>query len=57
MNDINLLINTYDIIFWIIYLLCIPTFVHIMQQESYQNDGMMRWIAKNPKKAFKRGLK
>ena len=26
----------------------------MMQQESYQNDGMIRWIGKNLKKAFKK---
>ena len=45
-----------DIIFWIIYMMQVPTMLHIMQQESYQNDGMIRWITKNPKKAFKTSL-
>jgi len=45
-----------DIIFLIIYALALPSMLHIMQQESYQNDGMYRWILKNPKKAFKRGF-
>ena len=45
----------YDIIFWIIYMMTLPDMLHIMQQESYQNDGMLRWIYKNPKRAFKRG--
>lgn len=46
----------YDIIFWIVYLMATPNMLHIMQQESYQNDGMYRWIIKNPKQAFKDGL-
>ncbi len=46
----------YDILFWIIYGLALPDMLHIMQQESYQNDGMYRWILKNPKKAFKPGF-
>ncbi len=45
-----------DICFWIIYMMTIPDMLHIMQQESYQNDGMLRWIYKNPKKAFKKGI-
>ncbi len=44
------LINT---IFWVLYMFQVPTMLHIMQQESYQNDGMYRWIGKNIKKAFK----
>lgn len=44
-----------EIIFWILYLMQIPNMLLIMQQESYQNDGMIRWISKNPKKAFKTG--
>ena len=45
-----------DIFFWIIYGITLPDMLHIMQQESYQNDGMFRWIIKNPKKAFKNGV-
>ena len=45
-----------ELIFFIIYLMSTPNMLHIMQQESYQNDGMYRWILKNPKKAFKNGL-
>ena len=33
----------------------VPRMLHIMQLESYQNDGMFRWITKNPKLAFKKG--
>ena len=48
--------NLLDIIFWLIYGFRIPSMLHIMQQESYQNDGMFRWIINNPKKAFKRNV-
>lgn len=48
--------NILDISFWILYMLQVPRMLHIMQQESYQNDGMIRWIAKNPKSAFKKGV-
>lgn len=30
--------------------------LHIMQLESYQNDGMFRWIVKHPKVAFQKSL-
>ena len=51
---LSLLNNILSIVFWIIYMLTVPTMLHVMQQESYQNDGMIRWIQKNPKRAFKR---
>ena len=35
-------------------MISVPRMLHIMQQESYQNDGMYRWITKNPKRAFRR---
>ena len=47
----------FDILFFIIYFLILPRILHIMQQESYQNDGMFRWIVKNPKQAFGKGFK
>ncbi len=47
--------NFLDIIFWIFYMLQVPRFLHIMQLESYQTDGMFRWILKNRKAAFKVG--
>ena len=46
----------FDIFYWIIYLMATPNMLHIMQQESYQNDGMYRWLLNNPKKAFKSGF-
>ena len=51
----NTIYNLISIIFWVVYMLMVPRVLHIMQQESYQNDGMYRWITKNPKIAFKRG--
>ena len=45
-----------EILFFIVYFLTVPRMLHIMQQESYQNDGMFRWIAKNPKQAFGKGF-
>ena len=51
----NTLYNLISIIFWVAYMMMVPRMLHIMQQESYQNDGMFRWITKNPKIAFKRG--
>ena len=48
--------NLINIIFWILYMIQVPSMLHIMQQESYHNDGMFRWIAKNPKKAFGRNF-
>lgn len=49
------LINILDVLFWVIYMLNVPRMLHIMQLESYQNDGMFRWLTKNPKLAFKKG--
>ncbi len=49
------LINILDILFWVIYMINVPRMLHIIQLESYQNDGMFRWIARNPKLAFKKG--
>ncbi len=46
----------FDLIFLIVYMFLVPKFLHIMQQESYQNDGMFRWIIKNPRKAFGQGI-
>lgn len=54
--DLNLLINILDIMFWVVYMLSVPRMLHIAQLESYQNDGIMRWISKNPKMALKKGL-
>jgi len=53
--DLNLLINILDIFFWIIYMLNVPRMLHIAQLESYQNDGIFRWVTKNAKQAFKKG--
>ena len=53
--DANNLSNIMDILFWVIYMVNVPRMLHIMQLESYQNDGMFRWITKNPKQAFKKG--
>lgn len=44
-----------QIILWIIYMFNVPRMLHVMQLESYQNDGMFRWITNNAKKAFKNG--
>lgn len=56
MNDlIYYAINGADIIFWIFYMLNVPRMLHVMQLESYQNDGMFRWITNNAKRAFKNG--
>lgn len=52
---IYLVVNGLDIFFWILYMLSIPRLLHVMQLESYQNDGMFRWITNNAKKAFKSG--
>ena len=49
------MITILDFLFWIVYMLNVPRVLHIMQLESYQNDGMFRWIVKNPKLAFKKG--
>ena len=46
----------FDLLFYILYLMLIPDMLHIMQQESYQNDGMFRWLSKNLKKAFNNRL-
>lgn len=53
--DLITLINILDIIYWIIYMLNVPRMLHIAQLESYQNDGIYRWIMKNYKVAFKKG--
>ncbi len=53
---IKMLSSTFDILFLILYMFLVPKFLHIMQQESYQIDGMIRWIGKNLKKAFKKSL-
>lgn len=49
------LIYILNVLFWVIYMLNVPRMLHIMQLESYQNDGMFRWLTKNPKLAFKKG--
>ncbi|MBR6252369.1 MAG: UDP-N-acetylmuramoyl-tripeptide--D-alanyl-D-alanine ligase [Clostridia bacterium] len=48
--------SSFDIIFLILYMFLVPKMLHIMQQESYQNDGMIRWLGRNLKKAFKKSL-
>lgn len=48
-------INIIEILFWIIYMLSVPRMLHVMQLESYQNDGMFRWIINHAKVAFKKG--
>ena len=40
---------------FIIYMLHVPRFLHIMQLESYHNKDYFNWITKNGKKAFKIG--
>lgn len=55
--ELNTLVNILDILFWIVYMLNVPKMLHIMQLESYQNDGMFRWITKNSKTAFKKGAR
>ncbi len=42
-----------DLLFYVLYMLLLPDMLHIMQQESYQNDGMLRWLSRNLKRAFK----
>lgn len=48
-------LNLLDILFWVMYMINVPRMLHVMQQESYQNDGMYRWIINNGKRAFKKG--
>ncbi len=52
---IYVVVNSIDVLFWVIYMLNVPRILHVMQLESYQNDGMIRWISNNAKKAFKAG--
>ena len=52
---IYVVVNCIDVLFWVIYMLNVPRMLHVMQLESYQNDGMFRWITNNAKKAFKAG--
>ena len=52
---IYVVVNSIDVLFWVIYMLNVPRILHVMQLESYQNDGMIRWITNNAKKAFKSG--
>lgn len=53
--ELNTLVNILDILFWIIYMINVPRMLHVMQLESYQGDGMFRWITSHPKVAFKKG--
>ena len=41
----------------VLFMFCIPKAVHIFQQESYHFRDYIRWIYKNPKKAFGNGIK
>ena len=42
---------------WTIYMMMLPKTLHMMQLEGYNNKDYIRWIVKNPKKAFKSGVK
>ena len=46
-----------NISLWAAYMLNVPRMLHIAQLESYQNDGIFRWIIKNYKQAFSKGAK
>ena len=50
-----ILVGNFFLIF--LYMFCIPKAIHIFQQESYQVKDYFRWITKNPKQAFKSGIK
>ena len=47
--------NLINILLWVVYMLNVPRMLHIAQLESYQNDGIFRWLIKNYKQAFKKG--
>lgn len=53
--QLSTLVNVLDILFWVIYMVNVPRMLHVMQLESYQNDGMFRWITSHPKVALKKG--
>ena len=52
-----IILNILNILPWIVYMLNVPRMLHIAQLESYQNDGIFRWIIKNYKQAFGKGAK
>lgn len=54
MSDL-IFVGNFFLIF--LYMFCIPKAIHIFQQESYQVKDYFRWITKNPKQAFKPGIK
>lgn len=41
----------------ITYMMNVPRTLHYMQIEGYNNSDFLRWLTKNPKLAFKPGLK
>lgn len=57
---INAIETIFSLIFyygpWIIYMLCVPRMLHMLQLEGYNNKDYMRWIGKNAKSAFKPGF-
>ena len=54
----NVLLTIRDIVAigtFVIYMLHVPRFLHIMQLESYHDKDYFNWLIKNGKKAFKLG--
>ena len=54
---VAIIANVINILLWVMYMLNVPRMLHIAQLESYQNDGIFRWIIKNYKQAFSKGAK
>ena len=52
-----ILVYVLNLSLWAAYMLNVPRMLHIAQLESYQNDGIFRWIIKNYKQAFAKGAK
>lgn len=41
----------------VVYMFLVPRMLHVMQLEGYQFQDYIRWVTKNPKKAFGSGIK
>ena len=48
------------VLYWgpmVVYMINVPRTLHYMQLEGYRNSDYMRWLSKNPKLAFKCGIR
>lgn len=55
LREIMLLTMSYGAM--IVYMMNVPKHLHYIQLEGYKYSDYMRWVTKNPKLAFKKGIK